>query len=517
MSRPRVVMRKIRDVLRLTFGERLTRQRVSQVTGLPPTTIFDYLRRAAAADLAVWPLPIEIDDHELERRLFVSAGPPAITRPVPDWGHLKSELRRKGVTLQLLHDEYLQQHANDGYQYSQFCRLYHEWQRRLDVVLRQDHVAGKKMFVDFPGQTVPIYDHETEAVVMEAQIFVSVLGASNYVYAEALPSQQLVPWVNAHAHAFAFYGGSPEIAVLDNLPSGVTKAHRYEPIINESYLDMASHFGVAVLPARPFRPRDKAKVEAAVLLVERWILARLRNHRFYSLGELNLEIRTLLKLVNNKLFKKMPGSRQSVFDEVEKAALRPLPARPYEFATFLRNRKVGIDYHVEVDKHYYSVPYQHVGERVDVRFTASVVEIFLRGQRVASHLRSYRAGRFTTDPSHRPDSHRRHLEWPPHRLVTWAEKTGPQTAALVKGVMESRPHPEQGYRTCLGIMRLGKRYGERRLEAACHRALSVRALSYRSVESILKNGLDQKPLPDHSARPVDRRHHDNLRGPDYYQ
>ena len=257
MPRPRVVMRRIREVLRLTFGERLPRQRVSQATGLPPTTIFDYLKRAAAAGLAVWPLPLEIDDGELERRLFVSASPPAITRPLPDWSRVKLELRRKGVTLQLLWQEYLEQHPG-GYQYSQFCRHYHQWSRHLDVVLRQDHVAGQKMFVDFPGQTLPIYDPETEALVLEAQVFVSVLGASNYVYAEALPSQQLMPWVNAHAHAFSFYGGCPEILVPDNLPSGVTKPHRYEAIVNESYLDMASHFGVAVVPARPYRPRDKA-------------------------------------------------------------------------------------------------------------------------------------------------------------------------------------------------------------------------------------------------------------------
>ncbi len=323
------------------------------------------------------------------------------------------------------------------------------------------------MFVDFPGQTVPIYDSATQTVVLQAQIFVSVLGASNYIFAEALPSQQLVPWVNAHAHAFASYAGCPEVLVVDNLPSGVTKPHRYEPIVNESYLDLASHFGVAVAPARPYKPRDKAKIESGVLVVERWILARLRHRRFYSLGELNLELERLVRAANLKPFKKMAGCRQSVFEEVERPALRPLPARPYEFATFLRGRKVHIDYHVEVDYHYYSVPYQHTGERVDVRLTASTVEIFLRGRRIASHLRSYLRGRHTTDPAHRPESHRRHLEWPPERLVSWAEATGPQTAALVKGILEACPHPEHGYRSCLGIIRLGKRYGERRLEVAC--------------------------------------------------
>ncbi len=515
MPRPRVVMRKIRDVLRLSLGERLSQRRIRQITGVPEATIYDYLKRAAAAGLAVWPLPDEVDDQELERRTFVKAGPPPPTRPLPDWAYVKNELRRKGVTLQLLHHEYLEQNPG-GYQYSQFCRHYHAWRRHLDVVLRQDHVAGQKMFVDFSGPTLPIYDRETETVTLEAQIFISVLGASNYIYAEALPSQQLVPWVNAHAHAFAAYRGCPEVVVPDNLPAGVTKAHRYEPVLNESYLDMATHFGVAVVPARPSKPRDKAKVEAGVLVVERWILARLRNQRFYSLGELNVEIRRLVAAANLKPFKKMAGCRQSVFEEVEKPALRPLPARPYEFATFQRGRKVHIDYHVEVDGHYYSVPYQLTGERVDVRVTATVVEIFHRGRRVASHLRSYVRGKHTTDPAHRPESHRRHLEWPPERIVSWAEKTGPETAALVKGVMESRPHPEQGYRTCLGIIRLGKRYGERRLEAACRRALTVRALSYRSVESILKNGLDQKPLPEQRARPADRRHHENVRGPEYY-
>jgi transposase len=508
-------MRKIREVLRLTFAEHLSRRRVGQAVGLPPATVFDYVKRATVAGLAAWPLPLELDDRELERRLFVSAAPPAITRPVPNWEHVHKELRRKGVTLQLLHLEYLEG-SPGGYQYSQFCRLYRGWQRHLDVVMRQEHRAGEKAFIDFAGQTVPIYDRETQTQVMDAQIFVAVLGASSYTYAEALPSQQLAPWVTAHAHAFQFYGGCPEIAVPDNLPSGVTKAHRYEPIVNESYLDMAAHFGVAVIPARPRKPRDKAKVENGVLLVERWILARLRNRRFYSLGELNTAIRELLVVVNRKPFKKMAGSRQSLFEEIDRPALRPLPPRPYEFATF-QGAKVHIDYHVQVDNHYYSVPYQLVGEKVAVRLTVSTVEICLRGRRVASHLRSYLRGRHTTDPAHRPESHRRHGEWPPHRIINWAAETGPQTAALVKGVLEGRPHPEQGYRSCLGIIHLGKRYGPVRLEAACRRALTVRALSYRSVESILKHGLDSQPLPDPVTTIPNRRPHDNLRGPDYYQ
>jgi transposase len=305
-----------------------------------------------------------------------------------------------------------------------------------------------------------------------------------------------------------------EIVVPDNPRTAVTRAHRYEPEINESYLDMASHFGTAIIPARPYKARDKAKVEVSVLLVERWILARLRNHRFYSLAELNLEIRRLLEVVNNKPFKKMPGCRRSLFEEIERAALRPLPLQPYEFACF-RKAKVHLDYHVEVDRHYYSVPHQLVGETMDIRFTASVVEIFLRGRRVTSHLRSFRRGAHTTKPEHMPEAHRRHSEWPPYRLLSWAEQTGPNTALLFKGVMESRRHPEQGFRSCLGILRLGKRYGAQRVEAACKRALTVRALSYRSVESILKHGLDDKPLPE-TAPARTQPHHENLRGPDYY-
>jgi transposase len=418
------------------------------------------------------------------------------------------------VTLQLLWQEYKEQRP-DGFQYTWFTSRYREYAGRLDLVMRQEHVAGQKMFVDVAGQTVPIYDRETEEKVADAQIFVSALGASSYIYVEALPSQKLAPWVMAHVHAFHFYGGVSEIVVPDNPRSAVTRAHRYEPEINESYLDMASHFGTAIIPARPYKARDKAKAEVSVLLVERWVLARLRNHRFYSLAELNLEIGPLLEVVNNKPFKKMPGSRRSLFDEIERAALRPLPLQPYEFATF-RKAKVHLDYHVEVDRHYYSVPHQLVGETMEVRFTATVVEIYLRGRRITSHLRSFRRGAHTTKPEHMPEAHRRHSEWPAHRLLSWAEQTGPNTALLFKGVMESRRHPEQGFRSYLGILRLGKRYGPHRVEAACKRALTVRALSYRSVESILQHGLDSKPLPE-TAPARTQPHHENLRGPDYYQ
>jgi len=513
MPRPRSTMRQIREVLRLSFEERLSRRQIGAAVGLPYTTVWHYLERARQAGLS-WPLPDQIDDRELEGRLFVTATAPVQGRPLPDWNHVHLELRRPGVTLMLLWLEYKERFP-DGYQYSQFCDIYRRWQRHLDVVMRQEHRAGEKLFVDFPGQTISVYDRESGVVRFEAELFVAVLGASNYMYAEAFPSQELPYWISGHVHCFEFMGGCPQIVVCDNLRAGVTRAHRYEPEVNATFLEMAGHYGVAIIPARSRKPRDKAKVEAGVLIAERWIMARLRHRTFFSLGELNLAIRDLLEWVNRRPFKKLPGSRQSLFEELERPALRPLPLDRYEFAIW-KQAKVSIDYHLEVDRHYYSVPYQLVGQVCDVRLSATTVEVIGRGRRVASHVRSYQRGRHTTDSAHMPDSHRRHQEWTPGRIISWAEKTGPATAQLTQGILESRPHPEQGFRSCLGILRLSDRYGADRLEAACQRALAVRAFSYRSLESILKTGLDRQPLP--TPRPLrTHRRHDNLRGAGYYQ
>jgi transposase len=457
-----------------------------------------------------------MDDAALEAALFQKdPAPPQDLRPVPDWHVIHSELRRPGVTLMLLWVEYRERNP-DGYGYSQFCYHYRAFQKTLDLVMRQEHKAGKKLFVDFSGQRLCVYDRRTGAVAFEAELFVAVLGASNYLYAEALSSQQLQPFVTAHVHAFEALGCVPEIVVCDNLRSGVNRAHRYEPDINATYQDMAEHYRTAIIPARPRKPRDKAKVESGVLLAERWILARLRNRRFYSLHEANAAINELVAQINDRPFKKMPGSRRSVFESLERPVMRPLPAERYEFATRRIGLKVSIDYHVEdsVYHHYYSVPHQLVGQRVDLRATQTTIEVFYKHRRVASHLRSYKPGH-TTDKAHMPDSHRRHAEWTPSRIIRWAEKTGPSVAGLCKAILDSKPHPEQGYRSCLGIIRLSGRYGAERLEAACARALSARALSYRSVESILRHGLESEPLSKPSART--HRRHQNLRGPTYYQ
>ena len=513
MPRPRLAMRKVRDILRLAHGQGLSRRQVGAALGVPFTTVADHLRRAEAAGLG-WPLPEELDDGALEALLFKKdPAPPADARPLPDWHGVHRELRRPGVTLTLLWLEYREIHP-DGYGYSQFCHRYRRFVGTLDLVMRQEHRAGEKCFVDFPGQRLPIYDRRTGSVAFEAELFVAVLGASNYLFCEAVSSQQLAPFVMAHVHAFEFFGAVPAIVVCDNLRSGVTKAHRYEPEINATYQELAEHYGTAIIPTRAGKPRDKAKVEAGVLLCERWILARLRNRRFYSLAEANAAIAALVAALNDRPFKKMAGSRRELFFDLERPAMAQLPPSRYEFATWRLGVKVNIDYHVEADGHYYSVPYQLVGQRVDVRTSALTVEVFHRHRRVASHLRSSVKARHTTTAAHMPDSHRRHAEWTPSRIVEWARKTGPATASLAQAIMEARPHPEQGYRSCLGIIRLADRYGTERLEAACARALQARALSYRSVESILRHGLDTQPLANVRLRA--HRNHQNLRGPSYY-
>ena len=368
--------------------------------------------------------------------------------------------------------------------------------------------------MDYAGQTIPVRDPQ-DGTLRAAQIFVAVLGASSYTYVEATWSQGLSDWIGSHVRAFTFFGGVPEIIVPDNLKSGVTKPHRYEPELNRTYQELAAHYGMAIVPARAGKPRDKAKVESGVLVVERWILARLRHQVFYSLHDLNAVIAPLRERLNARPFKKLPGSRQQLFETVERAALKPLPVAPYEYAEWKKAR-VNIDYHIEVDGHYYSVPYQLVKQQVEVRLTSRIVECFVKGQRVSSHRRSGLKGRHTTIPEHMPKAHQHYRDWTPERLVRWAEQTGPATAKVVAHILASRPHPQQGFRSCLGIMRLGKTYSPARLEAACQRALALDAYAYRSIESILKHGLDQHPLPpERHSPPLPK--HPNIRGPEYYQ
>lgn len=504
-------MRKIREVLRLRCEVGLSARQVAASVQIARSSVGEYERRLTAAGLS-WPLPEGLSDTDLERRLFPP--PPtaaADTRPVPDWAGIHEELRKPGVTLTLLWEEYHATHPQ-GFAYSWFCEHYRLWAGRLDQVMRQTHRAGEKLFVDYAGQTVEVIDPHT-GEVRTAQIFIAVLGASNYTYAEATWTQTLPDWIGAHVRTFQFLGGVSEVVVPDNLRSGVSKACRYEPDINPSYAELAEHYGIAVVPARVRRPRDKAKAEAGVLLVERWILAALRHRSFFSLSELNAAIASLLERLNHRPFKKLPGTRRTAFEQIDQPALRPLPAIPYVFATWKKVR-VHIDYHVEVDGHYYSVPYALVRQQLDARLTANTLECFHKGQRVASHARSHLKGRHTTVAEHMPKAHREYAEWTPQRLVRWAEKTGPATAGVIHQVL-SRPHPQQGFRSCLGIMRLGDRFGQDRLEAACRRALLLGACRYKSIESILHRGLDRQPPPEQQELSLPEAH-DHLRGPDYY-
>jgi len=512
MPAKRKSMRQIREVLRQKWGLGLSNRQVAGGCGISRPTVAEYGKRAEAAGLS-WPLPVDLDDAELERKLFPPAvAIPAGQRAVPDWSVVNQEFKRQGVTLQLLWDEY--KAANpDGFQYSWFCDSYRRWLGKVDVVMRQTHRAGEKLFVDYAGQTVPVIDPKT-GEVLDAQIFVAALGASNYTYAEATWTQRLPDWIGSHVRAFNYLGSVPAIVVPDNLKSAVHLAHRYEPELNPTYAEMGQHYGVAIIPTRSAKPRDKSKVEVAVLVVERWILARLRNRQFFSLAELNAAIAELLELLNNRSFKKLPGTRRSMFESLDRPALQPLPATPYQYAEWKKVR-VNIDYHVAIDKHYYSVPYQLVKQQLEARITSNTVELLHKGKRVASHRRSYQPGRHTTVNAHMPKAHREYAEWTPERLVRWASETGPATAKLVEVILTSRPHPQHGFRACLGIMRLGKNYTTARLEAASRRALAIGSCSYKSVESILKNGLDRKPLPP-TTIDTPAIEHDNLRGSDYY-
>jgi transposase len=511
MAAERVSMRKTKEILRLYFGMSLTRRQVARSCNISHSTVADYVRRAEAAGIS-WPLPEGIDEATLEAKLFPGKTIiVSLEKPLPQWTDIHKELKRKGVTLQLLWIEYKQQYP-EGYQYSQFCELYQRWAETLDLSLRQEYRAGEKLFVDYAGKGIEVINPLT-GEIKEAEIFVAVLGASNYTYAEALESQDIPSWINAHIHAFEYFGGVARITIPDNLKSAVLKTCRYEPDLSPTYQDMAEHYGTAVIPARVARPKDKAKVEAGVLLVTRWITAALRHHTFFSIREVNDKIVELLEHLNTKKFKKLDSTRRELFETIDKPSLLPLPQTRYQYAEWKKAR-VHIDYHIEVDGHFYSVPCQLVRKQVEVRLRAQTMEVLYKGNRIATHRRSYEKGRFTTLPEHRPEKHKKYYEWTPSRIIQWAEKTGPETAAVVEHILTSRAHPEQGYRSCLGIFSLAKKYSQERVEAACRRAVAIKSYSYKSVKSILDTGVDQQTLPE--QKEVEPIEHENIRGEGYY-
>jgi transposase len=501
-------MRKIRDVLRLKASGLSTRA-IARACLIGKETVREYLERAAEAGLS-WPLPEGLNEEDLERRLFPRAPISVRKEGEPAWSEIHRELRKKGVTRQLLWEEY-RRGAPQGYRYSQFCERYRRWTKMLTPVLRMPHKAGEKMFVDYAGVTVPYTERET-GEKREAAVFVAALGASSLTYAEAQASEELLNWIAGHVHAFEYFGGVPEAVVPDNTKTGVTSACFYEPELNPTYQALAEFYGTAVLPTRVKHPKDKAKVETGVKVVEA-LLARLRKRQFFGLDEINDALRPHLDGLNERTMEHLGKSRRQLYEELDRPALRALPPVPFELAEWTRAR-VNIDYHVAFAKHNYSVPYRYLRQQVEVRATARTVEVFYKGERIASHLRDDTPYHYTTLAEHRPEAHRAVLEWNPERFIRWAERTGPFTAEMVRRIMDSRPHPEQGYRASLGLMRLGGRYGNERLEAACERALAFDLVSYRGVRNILEAGMDRLKEKKASDRP--EKPHANLRGPGYY-
>lgn len=508
-------MRKIKEVLRLRHVCSLSEREIAASCRVAHSTVSNYLKRAERAGLG-WLEVAELSETELGARLFATSHPSAgDRRPLPDCQHIYEELRshrKVNLTLTQLWLEYKERHP-EGYQYTQFCEYYRRWRSKLDYCMRQEHRAGEKLFVDY-SDGLTLMDPRTGETI-PTQLFLAVWGASNYTYAEASLSQALPCWIGSHVRAFEYFGSVPRAVVPDNLKSGVTEASFYEPDLNPSYADMAAHYGCAVLPARPRRPRDKAKAEVGVLIAQRWVLAVLRHRTFYSLAELNAAIWELLERLNARPLRKMRMSRRELFESLDLPNALPLPQRRYEYAEW-RKAAVNIDYHIEVDGHYYSVPFELLRERLDVRLTATTVEAVHRGERVAAHARSYERGRHTTVKEHMPPEHRSHAEWTPSRIIQWAHKTGTATAQVVERVLASRTYPEQGYRTCLGILRLSHHYTAERVEAAARRALAFNTCSYKSMRAILVAGLDSQAIPDAPPQQMSLPAHQNIRGREYY-
>jgi len=518
MSAQRTAMRTIKEVLRLKYEAKLSLRKIASSLKIGLGTVSLHLERAKKAGLS-WPLPTDIDDQTLETMLFPNYTPSVRSGYVePDYVTIHNELKQKGVTKQLLWEEYKQVNGEHSYQYSQYCQRYRDWVQTLKRSMRQVHKAGEKLFIDYCGPTLPIVNPET-GEFRQAQIFVMVWGASTYTYAEATWSQKKGDWINSHVNAFHYFGGVSEILVSDNLKSAVTKACRYEPEINTSYQHMASHYKTAIIPARPYKPKDKAKAENAVLIVERWIMARLRHTTFFTLKELNIVIRILLDDLNQRPFKKLPGSRLSQFELLDKPAMQPLPATRYEYIEF-KLARVNIDYHLEFDKHFYSVPHHLVKHQVEIQATQEGVAVFFKGKQIARHARSYRQGSFSTDSLHMPQAHRKHKEWTPERLLNWAKDIGPNVVAVTQQIIDRKKHPEQAYRSCLGLLNLSKQYDAKRMDRACQRAMTIGSVKVKSISSILKQGIDQLDLPleetQKTKTETSLNDHDNVRGSEYY-
>jgi transposase len=501
-------MRKLKELARLRYEAGRTLDEIAASAGVARSTVQTALARMIRVGVS-WPWPADLAEEALGAQLYPNkSGPrPTVAVVLPDFAGMRQQLSRKGVTRRLLWREYRDRHT-EGLEYSQFCEVYRRWRKTQDAVMRFSHEPGDKLFVDYAGMTLPLIDRHT-GEIRPVQIFVATLGHSSYTFAEATLSQTAPDWLASHVRAFAFFGGLPQAIVPDNLKSGVLRAHRYEPDLNPAYQDLASHYGVAILPARAATPRDKASVESAVQVVERWILAPLRDVEFFSLAQVNAAIAPLLAGLNEAAFQKREDSRRIVFETIERPTLRALPERAYEYAIH-KKAKVHVDYHVEIDRRFYSVPHGLIGRTVDVRLTDRTVEIFDHGQRVAAHPKGTCKGQFSTDPVHRPEGHQAVVELNHGRVLQRAEAIGPATVAVIRAQADRRKHRDETLRSSLGILRLAKDFSSDALEAACQRALTLKSLSYRAIATLIKAAPAQAPLP------LPKIDHANVRGPDYF-
>jgi len=518
MPTEKLTMRKIKQILQLHHESGMARRAISVSVGTSYGSVANYLNRAEKAGIT-WEMACDMDERELGRALFPSQTLSGARHFIePDYPQIYQELKKKGVTKLLLWEEYRQSHPDNGYSYAQFCHRYKHWQGQQTMSMRQTHKAGEKLFIDYCGPTIPIVNPDS-GECYGAQIFVAVMGASNYTFACASKTQNQADWINAHVKAFEFIGGVPELIIPDNLKSAVIKTHRYKPVINAAYSQMASYYQIAIIPARPYKPKDKSKAEVAVQIVERWILARLRHHTFFTLASLNVAISELLTDLNSRDFKKLPGSRKSQFEALDKPALKALPSVAYQYVE-IKSARVHIDYHIEYDKHYYSVPYRLIKEQVEVQASSTLISVYAYGHRVSSHPRSYVQGSHSTLTEHMPESHRSISEWSPERFLSWAGNIGEATKTVVTTLLNKKRHPEQNYRSILAILSLAKTYTRERLEKACVRAIDINSPTRTSIESILKNGLDklnsehEKQTPEQTELPLDE--HENIRGNKYY-
>jgi transposase len=506
-------MEHLREILRQKLGLGRTHRQVARSLGVSPSTVAGVFSDARALKLDLAAVDA-LSDADLEERLYPKAVP-SVVRAEPDCAALHLELRKPAVTLALLHLEYLTAHP-DGLRYTAFCERYRTWAKRQSPLMRQVHVAGDKMFVDYAGLRPRIIDPVTGEVT-DVELFVAVLGASNYTFAEATRTQQVGDFVASIARGLTFFGGVPRAIVPDQLKSAVIKACRYDPGVQRTTAELARHYDTTILPARPKSPRDKAKVEVGVQIAERWLIARIRNETFTSLGALNARLAELVADLNARVMRTYKASRRELFERLDKPALGALPDMPFETSTW-KKVALNIDYHVAFDHHFYSAPHalRHEDVALWLRATGNAIEIFHGRERIAAHARSYVAGGFTTVTEHMPSSHRAHAEWTPSRILGWAEQVGPSVRELCDVILRERRHPEWGYRSCLGLFRLTKKYGNARVDAASRRALYAGARSYRPVLTILEHDLDGQPLPEPAAPASTGPTHENVRGPDYY-